>query len=511
MKQIKKANWYFHFSIISVIFAGVLVIIVLLLAGCSANPFVGVGALTGNNYSPTVYNNYPDNDDTVEPDNSDDLSNYFYFSYDDSASTVAVELLKYDLDNDYLPPSSLSRPWEFLNYENFSSDSNTFEDLGMFNVSMGLTKRDSLDNTDCTEYQLGVFVESPTITKQSRKNVVLTLIIDISGSMDAYVEKVEEVTTSRLDLVKYALAQLEHSLKSGDILNLVTFESSAKIVLQSVQFDEMSSIFMPTVNNLRTGGSTNLDDGIKKGYTVAQQTFDSSKMNRVIILTDAYANQGEVDSSIISQHTKINNQEGIYFSGVGISADFNEAFLNELTEAGRGAYYTLVTKRDARRDFNERLIGLLSVAAKDVRFRLDYPGDFTHIITASEESSTNKEEVQPTNFSYNTNQYFYEVFDTSTDINENTATIKLTIYYSDPETHEEKTEIITKSISALSGHQHNNIKNAEVIYLTTQLLAKKIEYSKINAILSAYYSTYSSPLFDEYKGYLNKISNLNRS
>jgi len=55
-----------------------------------------------------------------------------------------------------------------------------------------------------------------------------------------------------------------------------------------------------------TIGTTNLNDGIEKGYDIALDTFDSSKMNRLVLITDAYANTGEIDSTIISQNTRIN-------------------------------------------------------------------------------------------------------------------------------------------------------------------------------------------------------------
>ena len=176
-------------------------------------------------------------------------------------------------------------------------------------------------------------------------------------------------------------------------------------------------------------GSTNLAAGIDAAYQAALNTYDPEKTNRVIILTDAYANTGQIDPAIIAQNVVINNQEGIYFSGLGISDDFNEAFLNELTEAGKGAYFSIVTQNDAQRAFKDRFIALLSIAAKDVQFRMDYPGLLKHDETAAEETSGDPGEVQTTNFSYNTSQYFFEGFLLESGEVLPESTFKLTINY----------------------------------------------------------------------------------
>ena len=67
-------------------------------------------------------------------------TSFFYFSYDDSASTAALELVKYQLNAGLVPSASLARPWEFLNYEDF--DAAETESLGLFEVALGLVERD---------------------------------------------------------------------------------------------------------------------------------------------------------------------------------------------------------------------------------------------------------------------------------------------------------------------------------------------------------------------------------
>lgn len=475
-----------------------LVCLVLILSACKGSDNSSVGG-PGGSTSPS---GGPVS--TTIGGGEDASSNFFYFSYDDSASTAGVELVKYQLNHDILPPASLGRPWEFLNYETF--DTSNSAPTGTFRVSLGLLQRPG-EAAETAEYRLGVSVSSPEITRADRQNVVLTLIVDVSGSMGWLTTQVDDTALTKLEVVKYGLNQLAASLKDGDVLNLVTFTTSAAIVLQNVPYSQIATLFIPAVNALTPQASTNLNDGIQKGYQAAFNTFDQAKLNRVVIITDAYANQGEVNSTAIAQNTRINEAEGIYFSGIGMGADFNEAFLNELTEAGKGGYFAVITNHDAKKAFQDRFISLVSVAARHVQFRLDYPKSLTHITTASEESSTVQTAVKPTDFSFNTSQYFYEVFTglTQTDLSQ---TFTLTITYTDPGTLQPTTETVTKTLGELLGHEENNIRDAEIIFLFAELLGERTTWDDVNAIVSNFYQGYSSPLFVEYTGLLNKYHTL---
>ncbi len=489
----------------------ILFLLIFAIGGCGSSEKELGGSQEGspnavNNSGPTSgsnnYNGAPSDDGTalneeVGPEQEETSnSNYFYFSYDDSASTASVDLVKYQLHNGIQPDSSLSRPWEFLNFETFSPDCPA--STGLFTVSMGLWNRQSHSKENATEYRLGVYVAAPEIAKEDRDNAVLTIIVDVSGSMDANILQVEESSISRLDLVKYGLLFLKDSLKEGDIVNLVTFSTTASVILQNASFTDMDNSIIPAINNLETLSSTNLNEGIEKGYAAALATYDPDKMNRVLILTDAWANTGEVDPKIISQHTRINEKEGIYFSGLGISADFNESFLNELTDAGKGAYFSLITKNDARRAFSDRFSALLSIAAKHVIFKLINPEGMEHIHTASEESSENIEEILPTNFSYNTNQYFYEAFSADSDIDFNDSSFTIEIIYQDPASGEEKIEKMTKTCSEILSFEENNIRDAEIIFLLNELIAGRVTKEEIDSIIDTFYLDYSSGLFNEY-------------
>ena len=437
-------------------------------------------------------------------------SKFFFFSYDDSASTVGAELTKNAIKNGQLPEKSWARAYEFFNYEKF--DTANQEKTGLFNVSMGLWKHTSLSNKEKTLYDLGAYVSSPTIDMAARKNMVLTLLVDVSGSMDepSAPSSYEVAASSKLELVRYGLTTLFDSLKPGDVVNICQFSSDSSTLLENYQYDSADPKYMNVVKSISTLGSTNLNAGIDEAYKVATKYYDSNKNNRVVIITDAYANTGEVNPEKISTRTRINNLEGIYFSGIGVGQDFNEAFLNKLTEAGKGAYFSIISKTDAKRAFNDRLIALLNVAAKDVQFRIDYPAGLKHTESAAEQVSTVQSEVTPTNFSFNTSQFFLEGFEELNSAGLADQTIKLTVMYKDPETGVRVTEVYEKRIADLIDKNIGNIKDAYTIQLLTKLIKGDLTSDAAKAIISGF-EGYSSRLFGEYKNLINTWINLPKS
>ncbi len=435
---------------------------------------------------------------------------YFYFSYDDSASTAAVELTKYSLENNLNPYKTWARPWEFLNYENFVHNGQT--NIGKFDVSMGVWKHDTYGSSSVDTYTLGCHVTGPTLNISGRQNVVLTIVVDVSGSMAGNPSPLTSYNPNltKLMLAKNGLNLLIQQLKAGDVINLVAFETTTHIHLDGFVYDGTNSQqLLNAIANLQTIGSTDLNQGLSTGYQLANYYFDASKTNRVIMLTDAYANTGVIDTTIISSNVEINNQEGIYFSGLGYGYDFNEGFLNELTEAGRGAYFAVVTEADSEKAFSTNLISLLQVAARDVRFKLEYPGLMTHITSAAEEVSTDPQDVQPTNFSYNTSQYFLEGFAADKTADLTGDYFKLTIFYKDPVTYQETTETYQATITDIIGNDLDNIKDAFTITLLTSLMSGNIDDAQASHHLTNELEGYSSTLYDEYNNLIMKWMNLN--
>lgn len=454
----------------------------------------------------------PVGEQPVEPEPS--VQNFFYFSYDDSASTAGVEQTKFALNRStpVLPNPAWVRPWEFLNYETFAPQNLTT--LGTFQVAMGLWQH-NVPDADAVEgvqsaYDLGIQVKTPEITKAERQNIVLTLLLDVSGSMGGASVQLEETgqVPDLMAVAKAGLRALPAQLKAGDVVNLVTFSNTATTQLEAWKYTGDDSAWQTTVNNLKTDGGTNLNLGLEKAYALAQKHYDSAKTNRVMMLTDAFANQGQVDADIIARNTRINNAEGIYFSGLGFGFDFNEGFLNTLTEAGKGSYTSVISTHDAERAFGERFIALTQIAARDVRFRLDYPAALMRTISAAEQSSQIASEVDPIHFAANSSQFFLERFKAGSEGSVD-GEIKLTIAYTDPTTGQQREEVQALPLDTILNQELPSIKDARMVTLLTQLIKGEVSPEAARQEMSSLLSAHSSPLANEYKGYIETWLRLN--
>ncbi len=480
----------------------------LLLVACSE---------TGSDDSSAVYDSpatvptSPDLSSEPTPTSGAPQPSHFFFSYDDSGSTAARDLTVFAIENGQVPNPAWGRPYEFLNAE----DIGQFNDqkAGPFQVSMGLAHAQANEFPVSVEqqsddpviqsqqYALGVNVTGPLLSLPDRPNVVLTLLIDRSGSMDSlYANETRSDVRTLLDVVKYGLRSLPSSLKPGDIVNIASFDTTAELLLEGADYN--SEKINQVVDSLITSGSTNLNAGIELAYQIANRNHDPSKANRVVMLTDAFANTGEVDTRIIARNTTINSLEGIHFAGIGVGSSFNDDFLNELTDIGKGVYSAMITPEDAQRIFTDGFTRFIDYAVADIRFKLEYPQEATHLSSAAEQTYTVASDVQTINFSYNDEQFFLEGI-TSDSLLEQQDEFVLEITYEDA-SGEPAVQRLERSVSELDGQGSDEILTASIIVALANLVSGELS---CEAVFSSglYASPVESVLFQRYQSLVNSF------
>lgn len=421
----------------------------------------------------------------------------FYFSYDESESTASRDLsLDAIFSGDY-PSEDWGRPYEFLNAEHFGHFN--AQTVGPFAVSMGLHTSNNGAIPVGPQYEgdlhtFGISLSGPELSKEDRRNVVLTLLVDVSGSMDVSYGGYRYVAPqSLLDVAQHAMFKLLPSLKEGDVVNLVTFDTSAETVLVGWQYEDGNCGLVDAVSGLYTRGSTNLNQGIEYAYQAAQETYDPDKANRVIILTDAYANTGEINPQTIADLTVINGLEGIHFSGIGIGDSFNDRFLNELTDIGKGTYSAMITPNDAERIMSSNFTRFVDYAVENVRFKLNYPQSLDQLESAAEDISTEASEVSKVNFSYNSDQFFLESFKGTVAAEDQ---VTFTVYYDDANGEAQEASL-DFSVSEISGQGQDALMSAVMVAKLAQLIGGEISCSEL--INSDFYlSNIETDIFETY-------------
>ncbi len=204
------------------------------------------------------------------------------------------------------------------------------------------------------------------VPEDERADVVLTFVIDISGSMDM---------ENRLELVKDTLELLVDQLRSTDEVGIVVYGSRARVVLKHTPVKNTRAI-KRAIRSLHPGGSTNAEEGLVLAYQLASRAFDPNATNRVILCSDGVANVGRTGPESILAQIHGHAEEGIYLTTVGFGmGNFNDVLMEQLADNGDGFYAYVDDIKEAERVFVHDLTAALQVIARDAKVQVTFNAD----------------------------------------------------------------------------------------------------------------------------------------
>jgi Ca-activated chloride channel family protein len=371
----------------------------------------------------------------------DDWGQAIYLSNDDSMSLSSAQRVMFAIDR-FLPlPAEHIRPHELLNY--FSFETARVEEGRDFSVLADITA----DPREQAIHTLALSVRGRPVTRESRRNAVLTWVIDRSGSM---------WDEGRMDYLKRGLRRSLDQLKDGDLVHLVLFDHEVCVPAESfvVGRDDRAKLER-AIDLLQPKGATDIHRGLERGYELADRTYQAEYENRVLLVTDALANTGVTDERSISMISKYFDQRRIRLSGVGVGREFNDALLDRLTEKGKGAYVFLGSEAEVDAVFGPRFVSLIETIAADVHFRLHLPPSLRMNVFYGEESSTVKEDVQAIHYFAGTSQLFLSDLMARGGELRPQDDVMLTVEYEDPETGDELFDEVAFNIGEIQGAAFN--------------------------------------------------------
>lgn len=285
---------------------------------------------------------------------------------DDPLSTFAldVDTGSYSIMRSYineggLPPEDSVRVEEYVNYFNqgypYPPEGRAFG----INIDGGPSPFEENQN-----YQvMRVGIQGYAVPSEERKDVSLTFVIDVSGSMNM---------DNRLGLVKRSLGLLVKQLRASDRVSIVVYGTNAEVVLEPTAGSRTEKI-MRAIDRLQPGGVTNAEAGLLLGYQMADEAFIREGINRVILCSDGVANLGETEAGSIWNEIEDFAGRQITLTTVGFGMDnYNDVLLEQLADKGNGFYAYVDDIQEARRLFIENLTSTLQVIALDARVQVDF-------------------------------------------------------------------------------------------------------------------------------------------
>jgi Ca-activated chloride channel family protein len=183
-----------------------------------------------------------------------------------------------------------------------------------------------------------------------RRAVALALVMDRSGSMagPAAASIMPDQPSaggddtgqpSKLGFVKAATLRLLDLMHDGDAVTLVVFDDTVQVVKPLTILSEGSRVELAAaVKGLETGGSTNIEGGLKAGIDQFSKAVRTKFGCKLVLLSDGEANVGEIRPAVLGERAAGAAHSGVTTSTLGFGFDYNIALMSHLAEAGNGDF-----------------------------------------------------------------------------------------------------------------------------------------------------------------------------
>jgi Ca-activated chloride channel homolog len=284
---------------------------------------------------------------------AEDPESTFALDVDTGSFSVAKTLLAQGVR----PPAASVRPEEWVNSFDYG-DPAPEEDALAVRSETGLEP-----GTEDGTQLVRVAVTSRGVDEDQRPRAHVTLVVDRSGSMDMQ---------SRLGLVKASLAVLANRLRDVDTVAVVSFDDHATPILGPTPVRDTRAI-LDAVDELRPGGSTNLEAGLRLGYSQARASYDEDAVNVVVLCSDGVANVGDTMPESIVDTVAEEGAGGIHLVTVGFGmGNYNDHLMEQLADRGDGFYSYVDTFDEAERLFGTELTTTLVPVASEARAQVRF-------------------------------------------------------------------------------------------------------------------------------------------
>lgn len=189
----------------------------------------------------------------------------------------------------------------------------------------------------------------------------LVVVLDRSGSMSG-----QKINDARL-----AVLRLIERLTGNDRLAVVAYSNGVSTVWPLTSMtDTHRNQAAAAVQQVFTGGGTNLGGGLSEGIFALMQAPARERQRKLILISDGLANQGITDPMALGKMAANAAEHNFTVSTVGVGLDFNEILMTTIADHGAGRYYFLEDPRTFAQVFDKELQATRTVAASGLEIRV---------------------------------------------------------------------------------------------------------------------------------------------
>lgn len=143
-----------------------------------------------------------------------------------------------------------------------------------------------------------------------------------------------------------------------------------------------------------------MEAGYRAGTALLQEFKDLDKdeyENRIIFLTDAMPNTGQISEEGLFGLTKQNADDGIYTTFIGIGVDFNTELINEITKTKGANYYSVHSTKDFTDRMDDGFDYMVTPLVFDLALNLESEGYDIRAVYGSPEADLSTGELMKVN------------------------------------------------------------------------------------------------------------------
>ena len=222
-------------------------------------------------------------------------------------------------------------------------------------------------STESQELFLSIGVQAARRGLEDLPPLNIAFVVDTSGSMSA---------ANKIDWVRDSLEVFERSVRDGDTVSLVSFDSAARVLLPATTIRDAADRrrFLSAVRALRATGSTNLYAGLELGFGQLLEQLSSEHVNRIVLLGDGMPNVGVVDPQSFRTLAQGYRDIGVAVTTIGLGTEANLGLLRDIAHWSSGTSRFINDRESMEEIFGSGLGRLIVPVAQDLHVEVRLAG-----------------------------------------------------------------------------------------------------------------------------------------
>jgi Ca-activated chloride channel family protein len=183
-----------------------------------------------------------------------------------------------------------------------------------------------ITGSNCTMVLIGMNTPLDA-TEIERPPLRLAIAADVSGSMAG----------ANITNLKTGLHMMLDALRPEDRVSLVAFSDEARVLAEAAAPDAPE--LRDAIDGLVASGDTNIYDGLRRAYELAEASGAPNAQNRVLLLSDGVATAGLQARERSIELARRYAAEGLGTSTIGLGSEFDIELMRGVAELGAGSFY----------------------------------------------------------------------------------------------------------------------------------------------------------------------------